>query len=322
METVDLTDIIVMDGSASSILVGEDIATGDVICKPNVPGAAMAYKAAANNPERGNVIGISVTTTNAGGQCFYIRRGAIIESANITNLGNDVSYWLSDTPGKMGAYSDAADGGHVVMIAEAWVYGDRVKLAILDYKKVKETPLPKAQDVPNAPTLSGTPAIDSIDLTFPATIPTEASKIYGYILKRGNSTIYEGPDAAYKDEGLTPGTEYTYRVAAISNSGTSEYTEGAFRTLPKPTNIGNITIEGLDSVAEGDVGTYTALNDGDAGNRSYSWSLEGGTGDSTTASCEVTWGTSGAGKVTCTITSLDEDPQDSPASGSLDVSIT
>lgn len=228
---VDLSDIIVMDGSASAILVGEDIATGDILCKPNIPGPATAYKAQANSPDRGNVIGVSVTTTKAGGQCFYVRRGAIIESANINNTGNDTSYWLSDTAGKMGAYSEAANGGHVVMIAEAWVYGDRVKLAILDYKKVKETPLPTEPDKPNAPTVTPTEAVDNIELSYSATFPSGASKVHSYIVKRGNATLYEGPLTTYKDEGLTAGTEYTYKVAAISNSGTGDYTEETCTTL-------------------------------------------------------------------------------------------
>ena len=121
MAGIDLTDIIVMDGSASAIQVGEDVATGDILCKPNIPGPALAYKANASKPDRDNVIGISVTTTKEGGQCFYVRRGAIIESDSISNSGNDTSYWLSKTDGQMGLYSDFDVGGNVVMIAEAWV---------------------------------------------------------------------------------------------------------------------------------------------------------------------------------------------------------
>ena len=230
MAVIDLTDIIVMDGSASAIQVGEDVATGDILCKPNIPGPALAYKANASTPDRDNVIGISVTTTKEGGQCFYVRRGAVIESANISNTGNDTSYWLSDTDGQMGSYSDFAVGGNVVMIAEAWVYGDRVKLAILDYKKRKETPLPTEPDKPNAPTLNGTPGTDSIVLTFSSTVPVGASKVYMYIVKRGNQTIYEGPLETCTDTGLEAGTEYPYSVQAVSNSGNSEITSDSFTT--------------------------------------------------------------------------------------------
>ena len=45
MAVINLSDLIVMDGSASSILVGDNISVGDVICKPNIPGPALAYKA-------------------------------------------------------------------------------------------------------------------------------------------------------------------------------------------------------------------------------------------------------------------------------------
>ena len=231
MATVDLSSLIVVEGSASSILVGEDISAGDIICKPNIPGPALAYKAEATAEEnRDNVLGISVTNTKTGGQCFYVRRGAVVECSTISNTGNDTSYWLSDTPGKMGAYADFAEGGSVVMIAEAWVYGDRVKLAILDYKKRKETPLPTEPDKPNAPTLSDTPSTDQIVLNFSSTIPTGASKVYKYIVKRGNQTIYEGPLETYTDTGLEAGTEYTYSVQAVSNSGNSDITSDSFPT--------------------------------------------------------------------------------------------
>ena len=319
MAVIDLTDIIVMDGSASAIQVGEDVATGDILCKPNIPGPALAYKANASTPDRDNVIGVSVTTTKEGGQCFYVRRGAIIESANISNSGNDTSYWLSDEDGQMGSYSDFAVGGNVVMIAEAWVYEHRVKLSILDYKKKKETPLPADDTKPGIPTLRAVPAVDSLELSWDK--PASESRIYAYVLKRGNTTLYEGPLTTYTDNDLTAATEYTYKVAAISNSGTGEYAEGTFTTLPQPTSIGTITIEGVDSVTAGDVTSYTALNDGDAVELSYAWAIEGGTGTSATASCEVTWESAGVGKVTCTISSSDEDPQDSPKSSSIDVTI-
>ena len=192
----------------------------------------MAYKAKATaDADRDNVLGVSVTKTNKGGQCFYVRRGAVVECSTITNMGNDTSYWLSDTPGKMGEYADFADGGSVVMIAEAWVYGDRVKLAILDYNKRKETPLPTEPDKPDAPTLSGTPSTDQIVLSFSSTVPSGASKVYKYIVKRGNQTIYEGPLETYTDTGLKAETEYTYSAQAVSNSGTSDITTNTFTTL-------------------------------------------------------------------------------------------
>ena len=232
MATVDLSSLLVVEGSASAIVVGENINVGDIICKSNIPGPAVAYKAEATaDADRDNVLGISVTNTNTGGQCFYIRRGAVLDCSKISNTGNDTSYWLSDTPGKMGAYGDFADGGSVVMIAEAWVYGDRVKLAILDYQKRKESPLPTEPDKPNTPTLSGTPGTDSIVLSFSSTVPAGASKVYRYIVKRGNQTIYEGPLDTFTDTGLETGTEYTYSAQAVSNSGSSDITSDSFTTL-------------------------------------------------------------------------------------------
>ena len=91
---------------------------------------------------------------------------------------------------------------------------------------------------------------------------------------------------------------------------------------PDDTTIGTVTVAGSEAVTEADVTTYTASNDGDAAELSYAWAVEGGTGTSTTASCEVTWGSAGAGKVTCTISSTEDTCVDSPASGELDVTIS
>jgi len=91
-------------------------------------------------------------------------------------------------------------------------------------------------------------------------------------------------------------------------------------TIP-PTNIGTVTVTGNTSPTEGDVLTYSVSKDGDAGNLSYAWSVVGGTGSSSSATCQVTWGNDGPGQVSCTITSTDESVQDSPASGILNVTV-
>jgi hypothetical protein len=91
-------------------------------------------------------------------------------------------------------------------------------------------------------------------------------------------------------------------------------------TIP-PTNIGTVTITGNTSPTEGDVLTYSVSKDGDAGNLSYAWSVAGGAGSSSSATCQVTWGNDGPGQVSCTITSTDDSVQDSPASGTLSVTI-
>ena len=91
---------------------------------------------------------------------------------------------------------------------------------------------------------------------------------------------------------------------------------------PADTTIGTVTVAGSDAVSENAVTTYTVSHDGDADDLSYAWAIEGGTGTSATDTCEVTWGSAGAGKVTCTISSTDETCTDSPQSGELDVTIS
>ena len=219
MAIVDLTDIIVMDGSASSILVGEDIATGDIICKPNIPGPALAYKANAT-ADAGlyEVIGISVTTTNAGGQCFYVRRGAVLKCKTINNTGNDTAYWLSTTSGKMGTYAVFDLTDHVYMIAEAYNLKTQVKLTMIDFKTRKETPLPSGSAKPEKPTLAAS-GITYNSVTLTITPPASESKVYKYILKQNNVIVKEGMTLTYTASGLTPETEYTFKVAAVSNNG-------------------------------------------------------------------------------------------------------
>ena len=121
-----------------------------------------------------------------------------------------------------------------------------------------------------------------------------------------------------------------YKIGSVDSI--SDYTMGTGRNgggsapLPPPppadTTIGTVTVAGSEAVTESDVTTYTASNDGDAADLSYAWTIEGGTGTSTTASCEVTWGSAGDGKVTCTISSTEETCTDSPQSGELEVTIS
>jgi hypothetical protein len=219
MAIVNLSDIIVMDGSASSILVGEDIVTGDIICKPNIPGPALAYTANATaDADRYEVIGISVTTTEAGGQCFYVRRGAVVKCDEINNTGNDTTYWLSTTDGKMGSYDDFDDKDHVYMIAEAYNLKTQVKLTMVDFKTRRETPLPSGSARPEKPELAES-AVTSGSITLTITPAASESTVYTYILKQNNVIVQEGMTLTYTASDLTPETEYTFKVAAVSNNG-------------------------------------------------------------------------------------------------------
>ena len=120
-----------------------------------------------------------------------------------------------------------------------------------------------------------------------------------------------------------------YKIGSVDSI--ADYTMGTGRngvapTPPPPpppadTTIGTVTVAGSDSVTEADVATYTASNAGDTTKLSYAWTATGGTATPSGNSCEVTWGSAGAGKVACTITSTDETCTDSPQSGDLDVTI-
>ena len=124
----------------------------------------------------------------------------------------------------------------------------------------------------------------------------------------------------------------TSKYPQASVDSIAAYASGSHNRAPDPapppppppadTTIGTVTVAGSEAVNENDVASYTASNSGDASDLTYAWSVEGGTGTSTTATCEVTWGSAGAGKVTCTITSTEETCIDSPQSSELEVTIS
>lgn len=133
-------------------------------------------------------------------------------------------------------------------------------------------------------------------------------------------TITSG-DAAVTDSPKTGNANVTITSLVTPNAPTNVSITTSDYIPPVPTSIGTVTVSGENSPTEGDVDTYSVTNDGDAGNLSYSWTIVGGTGSSTTDTCEVTWGPDGAGSVSCSITSGDDAPTDSPASDSLSVTI-
>ena len=122
----------------------------------------------------------------------------------------------------------------------------------------------------------------------------------------------------------------TSKYPVGSTDSILEYASNSQQRTPSPTpppppadtKIGTVTVAGSEAVNESDVTSYTASHDGDADDLSYAWVIEGGTGTSATETCEVTWGSAGAGKVTCTISSTDETCTDSPQSSDLDVTIS
>ncbi len=91
----------------------------------------------------------------------------------------------------------------------------------------------------------------------------------------------------------------------------------------KQTNIGTLTLTAPNGVTENTSSNCSIANDGDAGGLSYNWSVNGGTIDSGqgTNAISVSWGASGDGQVSCTVTSSDKGVQDSPATESKDISI-
>ena len=96
---------------------------------------------------------------------------------------------------------------------------------------------------------------------------------------------------------------------------------------PPATSIGTATAAGDASAADGDTKAYTVSVDGDAGNLTYQWGVGGDaaiTSGGTTATAQITFTyNTGAGGVTCVVTSGDAGVTDSPAtSNTVNVSVS
>ena len=94
--------------------------------------------------------------------------------------------------------------------------------------------------------------------------------------------------------------------------------------LPLATTIGTVTVAGDATPVDAATETYTVSNSGDATGLSYAWSVSGdgvANGGTTGTSFDVDV-SAGTATVTCVVTSSDAGVTDSPATGSLSLTIT
>jgi len=93
---------------------------------------------------------------------------------------------------------------------------------------------------------------------------------------------------------------------------------------PPATSIGTVTVSGATTASDGDTESYSVTPAGDAGGLTYSWSVTGdgvANGSTTGSTFNVDLST-GSATVTCQVSSSDAGVTDSPASGSISVTIT
>lgn len=108
------------------------------------------------------------------------------------------------------------------------------------------------------------------------------------------------------------------KVMTVTPAGAASKPGGA----PPATSIGTVTVTGEAGPTDGTTETYSVAIDGDAGNLSYSWSVDqSGTvnGGATGATVDIDWAGTDASTVTCAVTSSDAGITDSPQSGNLSV---
>ena len=93
---------------------------------------------------------------------------------------------------------------------------------------------------------------------------------------------------------------------------------------PPATSIGTVTVSGAASSTDSSTESYSVSVNGDAGGLTYSWSVTGdgvANGGTTGSSFDVDVST-GDATVTCVVSSSDAGVTDSPATGSIAVSIS
>jgi hypothetical protein len=111
------------------------------------------------------------------------------------------------------------------------------------------------------------------------------------------------------------------KVMTVTPAGAAPKPSGGSGILS--TSIGVVTVTGDLTPSDGDTVTYTAANTGDAGNLSYSWSIDDPNNNPFVtfngASVEGVWSGSDDAIVTCVVTSGDSGVTDSPVSGEVTV---
>ena len=91
--SIDLSNMKVVSGSASSDTANEAISNGDVLARV---GTGVS-KADNTDKTKTTVVGVAINNAPAGGLVFYLGTGSVIEDDNISNAGYDVTYWLGSS---------------------------------------------------------------------------------------------------------------------------------------------------------------------------------------------------------------------------------
>lgn len=126
--------------------------------------------------------------------------------------------------------------------------------------------------------------------------------------------------AVYSTDYITLYREYQF--SKISGGATVTRIVQGYPSGPAPeTTIGVVTVTGATTATAGTASTYSVSVDGDAGNLSYQWSSSDGAAvfsAETAATTDVTFSGADTVSVSCEVTSADDNPVDSPATGTLE----
>ena len=234
--SIDLSNMKVFSGSASSDTANEAISNGDVLARV---GTGVS-KADNTDQTKTTVVGVAINNAPAGGLVFYLGTGAIIEDDNISNTGFDVTYWLGPS-GNLVTYDEVNLGDWVVLVGDAFRFKQRVRLSISNYKQQKQSELPVDANPPGVVQGLAVDSVDTDSISISWSAPAESSQpvtSYNVQFKKDSGSAFTtlagtGVDTSVELTGLDPASTYQIRVRAVSSNGDGEWSTISADTEPE-----------------------------------------------------------------------------------------
>lgn len=233
---IDLSNMKVVSGSASSEKANEEISNGDVLARV---GTGVS-KADNTDQTKTTVVGVAINNAPAGGLVFYLGTGAIIEDDNIANAGFDVTYWLGSS-GDLVTYNEVSLGDWVVLIGDAFKFKQRVRLSISNYQQQKQSELPVDANPPGVVQNLAVDNVDTDSISISWSAPAQSSQpvtSYNVQYKKDSDAAFTtiagtGVDTSVELTGLDPASTYFIRIRAVSSNGDGEWLTLAINTEPE-----------------------------------------------------------------------------------------
>ena len=234
--SIDLSNMKVVSGSASSNTANEAISNGDVLARV---GTGVS-KASSTDQTKTAVVGIAINNAPAGGLVFYLGTGSVIEDDNISNSGYDVTYWLGSS-GNLVTYGEVNLGHWVVLVGDAFRFKQRVRLSISNYQQQKQSELPVDANPPGVVQSLAVDNVDTDSMSITWSAPAQSSQpvtSYNVQYKKDSDASFTtlagtGVDTTVQLTGLDSASTYQIRVRAVSSNGDGDWSTISADTDPE-----------------------------------------------------------------------------------------